>query len=160
MGQHVQQHLGIRIRAQVTPVFANQKVRKLVIICQIAVVRETDSVRRIHIERLGFRGLGAASRWVTHMTDANIALQPHHVPAAKYIANQANAFALLEPASVAPCHNAGGILATVLQYGQGVVQSLVDWLRTYNSDHAAHSSSLQFYRQIDGQLVRDFVRNY
>ena len=43
--EHVQQHLGVRARVQVTPVFANQDVGKLRGIGEIAVVRETDADR-------------------------------------------------------------------------------------------------------------------
>ena len=52
--EDIEQHFGIGIGRQVAAVLTNQHVSQLVVIREIAVVREADTVGRIHIERLCF----------------------------------------------------------------------------------------------------------
>ena len=158
--QDIQQHLGIRVSAQVTAILANQELCKLVVVSQIAVVCKANTVGRIHVERLCFGRLCAPGRRVANVTNANVAFQAHHMLATENVAHQTVTLALLEAELLAPGHDARRVLAAVLQHGQGIIQSLIDWIRTNNSNHATHNISLQFCRQVDGKFFRDAIRHY
>ena len=66
------------------------------------------------------------------MADADVAAQALHVLLAEHIAHQTDPLALVQ-AIVPTGHDAGGVLATVLQHGQ----SLVDfWRHIAPADYA------------------------
>ena len=87
---------------------------------QIAVVGQGDTVGRIHVKGLRVGRSPAPRRGVAHMADTDVAAQALHVMLAEDIAHQTDAFALMK-AIVPAGHDAGGVLAPVLQHGQGVV---------------------------------------
>jgi hypothetical protein len=58
------------------------------------------------------------------MADPHIAAQAQHMPGVENIANQTIVLAQVQLAPFAG-HDAGGILATVLEYGQCVVNQLI-----------------------------------
>jgi hypothetical protein len=60
------------------------------------------------------------------MSDAHVARKPHHVTRKKDIAHQAVAFAHVKLAAMVTGRHTGGILAAVLQHGQGVKEVLRD----------------------------------
>ena len=75
------------------------------------------------------------------MPYANVALQSFHVPLPEHVPHKSIALALLEPGFLAPGHDARGVLATMLQYSQRVVQALGNRLCTYYSYNATHKSA-------------------
>ena len=81
----------------------------------------TDAVGTVYIERLRQRRAGAASGWVTHMAYAHFTHQTHHMAATENIPGQPFAFALMQ-LTVLFGHYAGGILPSMLQHGQRVVE--------------------------------------
>src|SRR5210317_1934719 len=95
-------------------VFAGQEVSQLIVVGQVAVMCEANTVLRVHIERLRFGRPGTASCRVTNMTDSHMPLQPQHVPLPKHVTYQPVALALLEPELLAPGHDARCVLAAVL----------------------------------------------
>ena len=73
------------------------------------------------------------------MTDADVASQPDHVPGMKHVAYQAVVLAQIQTAFVVAGHDPGGVLATVLQYRQGIIDGLVDRFTGNDPDNAAHA---------------------
>ena len=85
--EHIQQYLGIRVGAQVAPVLPGQELGQLVMVGQVAVMREADAIRRIHVERLRFGGLGTARGRIPNMADADVPGQSQHMPVPEYVAH-------------------------------------------------------------------------
>ena len=110
---------------------------QLVGIHEIAVVRETDAVGRIDVERLRFRDGRAARRRVPNVAQADVAAELQHVALQEHVADQAVALANPQAPAVVR-HDAGGILTTVLQHRQRVVERLIDGLMTDDSDQSTH----------------------
>ncbi len=71
------------------------------------------------------------------MTDAHIAMQAQHVPGMEHITHQAVVLAQVQSLTVAG-DDACSILPAVLQYGQAVIQRLVDRTAGNDADNAAH----------------------
>ena len=92
---------------------------------EIAVVREADAVRRVHVERLGFGGVVAAGGRITHVAHADVALELLHVVLLEHIAHQALALAH-EQLALGDRGDARGILAAMLEHRQGVIDPLID----------------------------------
>ena len=74
-GKHVQQHLGIGLAVQVTPILTDQHLGELGGIGQVAVVREADAVGRVHVERLRLGSAVTAGGRVAHVADTLITQQ-------------------------------------------------------------------------------------
>ena len=87
------------------------------------------------------------------MTYADVAGQLQHVSLVKSVAYEAVAFALPESV-LAPGHDASCILAAMLQYGQCVIDRLVDRLMGNNSYDTAHSSDHLLGRHQDFIALR------
>ena len=137
--EHVQQHLGVVIGAQVTSILARQQLREILVVGQVAVVRETDAVRRIDVKRLGLRRTRAARRRIADMANTDVAAQSHHVAGAEHVAHETVGLALLQ-AFLAPSDDTGAVLTAMLHDGQGVIDRLVDRFLTDYSNNAAHSN--------------------
>ena len=119
------QHFGVGAGVEVAPVFALDHFAELARVGEIAVVREADSVRRVHVERLGFRGVVAAGGRVADMAHAHVALELLHVVLLEHVAHQALALAD-EQLAVLDGRDARGILTAVLEHRQRVIDALVD----------------------------------
>ena len=108
--EHVEQHFGVRRGVDVPAVDAEHLVLQLQPVRQVAVVREDDAERRVHVERLGFflarRGTG---RRVTHLADADVARQAAHVARAEHVAHHAVGLVHVEIVAVRR-GDAGGVL--------------------------------------------------
>ena len=92
---------------------------------EVAVVGQRDAVGRIDVERLRFRrGVPARGR-VAHVADAHGAVKRQHMAGAEHVPNESAALALMQAFPV-PRHDARGILAPVLERGQGVIEILID----------------------------------
>ena len=138
--------LGVEVPA----VFAFDHFAELASVGEIAVVREADAVRRVHIERLRFGGAVAPGGRIAHVADADVALELEHV--------------VLAGTRRAPGHcpcartarppdrgDAGGVLAAMLQHGQRVIDPLVDSAGSDDSGDAAHSvQALRLRRRLWG----------
>ncbi len=136
-GEHVQQHFGIRLGIEVAPILANQNLGQFLRIGQIAVVGQADAIRCVDIERLRFGGTVAAGGWITHVADTDVAGELEHVLLLEHIAHQACALARAEP-TLESGHDAGGVLTTVLQHRQRIIQTLIDRAGADHPDDTAH----------------------
>ncbi|KAH3687856.1 hypothetical protein WICPIJ_001149 [Wickerhamomyces pijperi] len=71
-GKHVQKQLGVRVRVDVSVDNFVKVLSQLRGVDQVTVVAHGDTVRRVHIERLGLRtGTGPGS-WVSQMGNTNV----------------------------------------------------------------------------------------
>jgi hypothetical protein len=107
---------------------------------QVAVVRERDPERRVHVERLRFElGRRAARGRIAAMPDAEVSGEVAHVARAEDVADVAGALVQVERRPVAR-DDARGILSAVLQQQQGVVEHLVDRRVRDDADDSTHGS--------------------
>ncbi|NYH15252.1 hypothetical protein GGD41_002480 [Paraburkholderia bryophila] len=141
--EHVEHDLGVGIRIDVAAIDAEHLVFQLLPVGQVAVVREDDAERRVHVERLGFffarRGTG---RRVTHLADTGRAGQAAHVARAEHVAHHAVGLVHVKIAAVRGC-DAGGVLTAMLQKQQAVIDQLIDrGMGNYAYD-AAHGMSFK-----------------
>ncbi len=74
------------------------------------------------------------------MADTDISRQAKHMPGAKDIPHQTIALALLQTVR-APGHDAGRILAAMLENGERIVNRLIDGTLRNDTDNAAHQSA-------------------
>ncbi len=139
--EHVEQHFRIGAGVEVAQVLADQYLGELGSVRQVAVVTEADAVRRIDHERLRFRRTVAACSGIADVADADVALEAQHVALLEDVAHQAVLLAHEQLAFVAG-HDAGGVLAAVLQYRQRVIDLLVGRRVPDDADDSAHSLKL------------------
>ena len=79
VGKDVQQDFGVGIGVDVPAVLDEQLAFKQVGIGEVTVMRQCDTKRRIHVERLRLGAGVAAGRGIPHMGDAHVADQGFHV---------------------------------------------------------------------------------
>ena len=115
-GEDIKQNFRVGSGVDVAAFFFKQFFTQLVSVGQIAVVGKRNAIRRVNVKRLRFRGAGAASRRVTHMTNAHIALQTLHMASFKYIAHQPVRFTQTEAVIGIYGDDAGGILTAMLKH--------------------------------------------
>ena len=121
---------------------------------EVAVVREADAVRRIHVERLGFGGAVAAGGRIAHVAHADVALELLHVVLLEHVAHQALALAH-EQLAVGDRGDARGVLPAMLEHRQGVIDPLIDSAGSDDSGNAAHSVAiLRWKREVDSASSR------
>src|SRR5690242_8889673 len=85
--EHVEQHLRIGVGVDVTKIELEKLALQRLAVGEIAVVRQCDSERRIHIERLRLEvGPGGAGGRIAAMAYAGIAQELAHVARTKDIA--------------------------------------------------------------------------
>ena len=137
VGEHVQQHLGVRTGVQVTPVALYDQPFELRGVHEVAVVGQRDAVGRIDVKRLGFRHADTPRRGVPDMSQSHVALQPQHVLVLENVAHQPVGLAQMELAARGG-HDPRGVLAPVLKTRQRIVEPLVDGPLTDDSDDSAH----------------------
>ena len=137
VGKHVEEDLRVGVGIDVAQVGAKYVALELVGVDQVAVVGQRDAVGRVHVEGLRFRGRSAPRGWIAHVADAHGSRQAQHVPLLEYVAHQAVVLALMKLVAIAG-GDPRGILATVLQHRQGVVQRLIYAGPTNEADNAAH----------------------
>src|SRR5690606_9998900 len=123
------------------PILLHDEPLELLRVDEVAVVREADAERRIHVERLRFGRARGARRRITHMADADVAAQPQHVALLEHVAHEPVALARVQPA-VRLRDDTRRILTAVLQDRQRIVERLVDRLMADDSDYSAHLPSL------------------
>jgi hypothetical protein len=136
-GEHVQQHLGIGGGVEVATLLADQHLGELGRVGQVAVVAEADAVRRVDVERLRLGDPVAAGGRIADVADADVALEVEHGLLVEDVPDQARALVHRQQA-LARGDDARGVLATMLQHGQRVVDALVDRRRADDSDQTAH----------------------
>ncbi len=144
-GEHVEQHLGVGGGVEVPAVLAYQRAGQFRGIGQVAVVGEADAVGRVDVERLGLGGALAAGGRVANVADADIALELKHVTLLEHVPHQAVVLAQ-EDLALVRRHDARGVLATMLQHRQGVVELLIGGTEADDADDAAHCLSLTLPR--------------
>jgi hypothetical protein len=135
--EDVEQHLRIRAGMQVTLVSAREHLGERGRVGQVAVVCQADPVRRVDVERLRFARSRAARRRVAHVSQSEIPAQRQHVALFEDIAHEPVRLARVQRAAF-ESHDAGRVLAAMLEYREGVIQRLVDRAVTRDADEAAH----------------------
>ena len=98
---------------------------------------QADAVRRIDVERLGLGGIQRAGGRITAVADTDIAPQFVHMPLLEDIADQPVLLAGAQRA-IPVGHHPGGVLATVLQDGQRIIDRLIDRPMADDADDATH----------------------
>ena len=115
MGKHVEQNLGVGVGVQMTPVRAVKLLGQRFGVSEVAVVRQTDAVGRVDIERLGLgRGIHAC-RGITYVPHPGVADQAQHVIGSENVTNQTVFLAQVQT-PVFRGHDAGRVLAAMLEY--------------------------------------------
>ena len=136
MRKYIQKYFGIGVGINLPQVLLKQFLFQFICIGEIAVMRQADAIGRIDIKWLCLSRTLASGCRVTYMTDTHIALQASHVAGVKNITHQAIILAQVQPLSLTG-NNPGSVLATMLQYGQTVVNSLIDGTVSNNAYYAA-----------------------
>ena len=139
-GEHVQQHFRIGGGVEMAPVLADQDLGELGGVGEVAVVAEADAIRGVDVEGLRLGGAIAAGGGVTHVADADVALQLEHVVLLEDIAHESTALAHAQLALTRGGGDAGGVLAAMLQHRERIVEALVDGAGTDDAGDAAHDS--------------------
>ena len=137
--EHVEQHFGVGIRVEVAVILLLDEAFELVGVDEVAVVRETDAVRRVHVERLRLGNRRAAGRRITDVPEADVTAELEHVPLLEHVADEAVALADAQASRVVR-HDARGVLASVLQHRERIVDRLIHGLMTDDSDESTHSA--------------------
>src|SRR5690554_398592 len=114
-----------------------QILAQFVGIGQIAVMSQSNTVRAVHIERLGFGGTGTACGGIAHMAYANIAHKTVHVTGMENVPHQAIVFTQ-KKAIILERYNTCRILASVLKYSQRIIKRLIYMGTTDDADNATH----------------------
>ncbi len=141
--QHIEQHFGIGTGIEMAAVLAHQHLGKFARVRQVAVVAETNAVRRVHVERLRVIRAVCAGGGIADVPDPDVALEFEHVLLLKHIAHQPRILAH-EEFAVLRGHDAGGILAAMLQNRQRVIDSLIDRAYAHHSDNSTHQGPPPF----------------
>ena len=100
-------------------------------------MRKRQTVRGIHVQRLRQGGTAAAGGGIAHMGDAHLAGKAVHMAWTKNVLDQPVVLAQIQLAVIAG-HNAGRVLAAMLQYRQGVIQTQADVPARYNAYQTTH----------------------
>ena len=137
VGKHIEQCLSVRARVEMTPILARQRILEFIGIGEIAVMRQADPIGRIDIERLGFRGAGAAGGRIAAVADPHVAPQAQHVAFLEHVANQTQRLAGVQGTAFFGA-DTRGILPAVLKDRQCVVNCLIDWPMGNDSYNSAH----------------------
>ncbi len=111
---------------------------ELVGVDEVAVVGETDAVRRVDVERLRLRDRRAAGRGVADVPEPDVAAELEHVPLLEHVAHEAVALAHAEAARVVR-HDARRVLAAMLQHRERVVERLIHRVLPDDADESAHA---------------------
>ena len=106
---------------------------------QVPVVHHHDTEWGIDVKRLRFFfAVRIARCGVTHLAQPHIARQRPHIAGAKHITH--HPFGLVHEKLAALLGNdTCGILATMLQQQQRVINQLIDWRSTDNTNDSTHS---------------------
>ena len=139
MREHIQQDFRIGRGVQLAQVLAKQFLAQARGVGQVAVVPERDAERRIDIERLRLGARIAAGGRVAGVPDSHAAFELQHVALAEYIAHQSVVLAQIDALAVAG-HDAGRVLAAVLDDAEALVEIVVGRAGSENADHAAHQT--------------------
>jgi hypothetical protein len=146
--EHVQQHFAVGIGVDVAAVDPEHLVLQLLPVGQVAVVREDDPERRVHVERLclGFARRRTGRR-IADLADAEGAGQAAHVARAEHVAHHAVRLVHVEIAAVRR-RDARCVLTAMLQQQQAVIDQLVDRGLGNNTYDAAHGMSFKMTKSV------------
>jgi hypothetical protein len=136
--EHVDQHLGVALGVDVAVVGGEQLRLQRLRVGQVAVVRQRDAERRVHVEGLRlFLAVGIAGGGVAHLAQARGAGQRAHVAGAEHVAHHALGL-VHEDLAALQGDDAGRVLAAMLQQQQRVVDQLVDRALADDPNDSAH----------------------
>ncbi len=119
-------------------ILANDHFGKLGRVGQVAVVRKTDAIRGVDIERLRLGGTVTACGRITDVADAGVSLELQHVLLLKHVPHEPAALAYVQLA-VAGRGDTGGILPAMLEHGQCVIDPLIDRAGSDDADNSTHA---------------------
>jgi hypothetical protein len=109
----------------VSAIDAKQVVGERSSVGEVSVVHKHNAVRRVHVERLClFFVLSGARSGVANVTEAELSGEGPHVTCAKRLAHLALGLELVQVTAIG-CGDTRGILPSVLEQKQGVVDLLV-----------------------------------
>ncbi len=144
--EHIEQHFRVALGVDVPMVGVEQLGAQRGRVRQVAVVRQHDAERRVHIKRLRFVLVErVAGGGIAHLADAAFAWQCAHVARAKHVAHHAARLVHVKLALLLG-HDAGRVLAAVLQQQQRIVEQLIDRGLGNDADDSAHENG--FLREI------------
>jgi hypothetical protein len=122
IGKEIEQQFGITVGIDVPP---RQELRQFLGIGQVSIVRDTNSVGIIRVERLGFGATARASGRIPTVTNPHVATQFLHVMCLKDVLDETIVLSQVQAAAFGS-HNASSVLAAVLQHSQAVKEHLID----------------------------------
>mmetsp|Transcript_16724 Transcript_16724/g.33302 ORF Transcript_16724/g.33302 Transcript_16724/m.33302 type:complete len:271 (+) Transcript_16724:987-1799(+) len=131
--EDVEQQLRVGIGVGVPPEVHDALLVELLRVGEVAVVRDTDAVGVVRVQRLGLGARRGAGRRVADVADADVAAELEHVVLLEDILHEAVLLAQVEPAAAPPGtatvllarHHARRVLSAVLEDGQAVEQHLI-----------------------------------
>ena len=136
--QYVEQHLGVAVGVDMAVIGAEQLGFERLRVGQVAVVHQHDAERRVDVKRLRlFLAVSIASSRVAHLTKPAVARQRAHVARAENVTHHALGL-VHEELALLLRHNAGGVLAAVLQQKQRVIDKLINRCAADNADDSTH----------------------
>ena len=149
--QNIQQDFGVGVGVDMTKIELEELAFERLAVGQVAVVRERDPERRIHIERLRFELRRRASRGgIAAVPDAKVARQIAHVARPEYVPDVAAGLVHMKRRAVVG-DDAGGILPAMLEQKQPVIEHLID--RRVRDD--AYDSTHEQYSPVDPHTPRE-----
>jgi len=123
----------------VTAVFAEELLRQLTRVGEVAVVYQDDAVGGVDVERLRlFLARRGALRGVAHVSEADVAQEGAHVAGAKRLAHLSLGLEQVEDAAGLGRRDTRRVLPAMLQQQQRVVDVLIDRALSDNADDSAH----------------------
>ena len=142
-GEDIEQQFGVTGGVDVPTVAVAQFLGDLTGVRQVAVVHQGDAVRGVDVEGLllllgGRRATGG----VADVAEADVAEQGTHVPGAHDLTDLATGPERVQVAAGFGRGHTGGVLSSVLQEKESVVDVLVDRAVADHSDDAAHGSGV------------------
>ena len=137
--ENIEQNLRIALSVGVPVICLEQLRTQRMRVGQVPVVHHHDTEWGIDVKRLRFFfAVRIARCGVTHLAQPYIARQRPHIAGAKHITH--HPFGLVHEKLAALLGNdTCGILATMLQQQQRVINQLIDWRSTDNTNDSTHS---------------------
>ena len=150
-GEHVEQDFRIGTGVEVAAILAFDDFGEFARVGEIAVVREADAVRRVDVERLGFRGAVASGGRIAHVAHAHVALELLHVVLLEHVTHQAAPLAH-EQLAVEDGGDARRVLPPVLEHRERIIDSLIDSAGSDDPGYAAHSFGFLRWKRLFGAI--------
>ena len=116
--------------------------KNLVRICQVAIVGEANSVWIVGVERLSLSTRGRTRRRVSYVANAARSHQVKHMLFREHVPDEPIGLAQVQHILVRGSDNARGVLPSVLQHRQSIIDQLVTvrlGIRKLDSNNPTHT---------------------